>query len=168
MFIIFPKLSMNNFFVLNFQKKEYNIIYNIYSEVKMEKIYYELLEKAKKVSLNTYSPYSNFPVGACVLYESGNEYVGCNVENASYGLTVCAERNAISTAIANNEKTKIKAIAIYSPKQAKCMPCGACRQWISEFASKDEQTKIILEDNNNELVIFDLEEIFPSGFKFEK
>ena len=133
----------------------------------MEKIYQELLEEAKKASLNTYSPYSKFPVGACVLYENGNRYVGCNVENVSYGLTLCAERNAISTAIANNEKSKIEAIAIYSPKQTKCMPCGACRQWLSEFASENE-TKIILEDDNNELLILNLEEIFPSGFKFEK
>lgn len=134
----------------------------------MEKHYQELLEKAKKASLNTYSPYSNFPVGACVLYENGNEYIGCNVENVSYGLTLCAERNAISTAIANNEKSKIKAIAIYSPKQVKCMPCGACRQWLSEFALENKQTKIILEDDNNKLLILNLEEIFPSGFKFEK
>ena len=133
----------------------------------MEKIYQELLEEAKKASNNTYSPYSKFPVGACVLYESGNKYVGCNVENVSYGLTLCAERNAISTAIAQNEKTKIEVIAIYSPKQTKCMPCGACRQWLSEFAS-DNGTKIILEDDNNELLILNLEEIFPSGFKFEK
>ncbi|MBR5304614.1 MAG: cytidine deaminase [Candidatus Gastranaerophilales bacterium] len=133
----------------------------------MEKIYQELLEKAKKASLNTYSPYSNFPVGACVLYENNNEYLGCNVENVSYGLTLCAERNAISTAITNNEKTKIKAIAIYSPKQTKCMPCGACRQWLSEFAS-EQGCKIILEDNNDGILILNLEEIFPSGFKFEK
>ena len=133
----------------------------------MEKIYQELLEKAKKASLNTYSPYSNFPVGACVLYENNNEYLGCNVENVSYGLTLCAERNAISTAITNNEKTKIKAIAIYSPKQTKCMPCGACRQWLSEFTS-EQGCKIILEDNNDGILILNLEEIFPSGFKFEK
>ena len=134
----------------------------------MKKIYQELLEEAKNASLNTYSPYSNFPVGACVLYESGNKYAGCNVENASYGLTLCAERNAISTAIANNEKSKIKAIAIYSPKQTKCMPCGACRQWLSEFASENNQTNIILEDDNNEPLVFSLEEIFPSGFIFVK
>ena len=134
----------------------------------MEKIYQELMQKAKKISENTYSPYSKFPVGACVLYESGKRYLGCNVENVSYGLTLCAERNAISTAIAQNEKTKIKAIAIYSPKQAKCMPCGACRQWLSEFALEDSETKIILEDDENKLLVLSLEEIFPSGFKFEK
>ncbi|MBQ4646065.1 MAG: cytidine deaminase [Candidatus Gastranaerophilales bacterium] len=134
----------------------------------MEKIYQELMQEAKKISENTYSPYSKFPVGACVLYESGKRYLGCNVENVSYGLTLCAERNAISTAIAQNEKTKIKAIAIYSPKQAKCMPCGACRQWLSEFALEDGETKIILEDDENKLLVLSLEEIFPSGFKFEK
>jgi len=133
----------------------------------MEKIYQELLENAKKISENTYSPYSNFPVGACVLYESGNKYFGCNVENASYGLTICAERNAIAQAIANGEKTKIKAIAIYSPKQTKCMPCGACRQWLNEFSLDNNKTKIILEDENG-LLILSLEDIFPYGFKFEK
>lgn len=134
----------------------------------MEEIYQELLQEAKKASENTYSPYSNFPVGACILYESGNKYLGCNVENVSFGLSICAERNAITTAVANGEKTKIKAIAIYSPKQLKCMPCGACRQCISEFALENNQTKIILEDEGNKPIIFSLEEIFPSGFKFEK
>ena len=134
----------------------------------MEKVYQELLENAKKISKNTYSPYSNFPVGACVLYESGIKYFGCNVENVSYGLTICAERNAIAQAIANGEKTKIKAIAIYSPKQIKCMPCGACRQWLAEFALENNQTKIILEDENDKPLVLSLEEIFPSGFKFEK
>ena len=134
----------------------------------MEKIYQELLQEAKLISENTYSPYSKFPVGACVLYESGKKYLGCNVENVSYGLTLCAERNAISTAIASGETSKIKAIAIYSPKQNKCMPCGACRQWLSEFALENDETKVILEDEENKLLIFSLEEIFPSGFKFEK
>ena len=130
----------------------------------MEKIYQNLLNEAKKISQNTYSPYSNFPVGACVLYESGNQYLGCNIENASYGLALCAERTAISCAIANGEKTKIKAIAIYSPKQKKCMPCGACRQWLNEFAQDNKETKIILEDDDNKILILNLEEIFPFGF----
>ena len=133
----------------------------------MEKIYEVLLENAKKASEKTYSPYSNFPVGACVLYESGNQYVGCNVENVSYGLTLCAERTAISSAIANGEKTKITAIAIYSPKQKSCMPCGACRQWLSEFAL-DNNTKIILENEDGDVMTLTLAEIFPYDFKFEK
>ena len=134
----------------------------------MEKIYQELLNEAKKISKNTYSPYSNFPVGACILYENGNKYLGCNVENASYGLALCAERNAISSAISNGEKSKIKAVAIYSPKQKRCMPCGACRQWLSEFALNGHDTKIILEDDDDKLLILTLDEIFPFGFKFDE
>ncbi len=128
--------------------------------------YKELMDKAKEASKRAYCPYSNFAVGACVLYESGAIYTGCNVENVSYGLSLCAERNAISTALGFGEKTKIKAVAIYSPKQAYCLPCGACRQWLSEFCLDKEQTKIILEDKNKEIVVLTQEEIFPYGFKF--
>lgn len=124
-----------------------------------------LLQAAKEASKNSYSPYSAFPVGAAVLYESGKIYSGCNVENASYGLSLCAERNAISNAIANNEGTKIKAIAIYSPCQTLCMPCGACRQWISEFCVSEKETKIILENTDYNMLMLDLEDIFPCSFK---
>ncbi len=130
--------------------------------------YTELLNDAKEASKKSYSPYSNFPVGACVIYESGNKYQGCNVENASYGLTLCAERNAISNAIIKGETSKIEAIAIYSPRQKRCLPCGACRQWLSEFAKSEEETKIILEDVNNKILVLSLEEIFPHGFKFDE
>ncbi|MBR6298081.1 MAG: cytidine deaminase [Candidatus Gastranaerophilales bacterium] len=130
----------------------------------MENIYEELFEKAKKASENAYCPYSKFPVGASILYESNNIYTGCNVENVSFGLTLCAERNAMAAAVSAGEKTGIKAIAIYSPKQKECMPCGACRQWLNEFAS-NEELKIILE-GENELTILTLKEIFPHGFKF--
>ena len=78
-------------------------------------MYENLLSQAIQASENSYSPYSEFSVGASVLYESGNVYTGCNVENASYGLSLCAERCAISSAISSGEKSKIKAIAIYSP-----------------------------------------------------
>lgn len=132
----------------------------------MNQVYEELMNEAKKISQNAYAPYSNFPVGACVLCESGKKYSGCNVENASYGLAVCAERNAMSTAVIQGEKTKIEAIAIYSPKQHLCMPCGACRQWLKEF-SKDGNTKVILEDKNGALRILTLDDIFPYGFTFE-
>ena len=130
--------------------------------------YNELLEYAKEASKKSYSPYSKFPVGACVLYESGKIYQGCNVENASYGLTLCAERNAMSSAIVKGETSKITAIAIYSPKQKRCLPCGACRQWLSEFAKNEKETKIILEDINDEILVLSLEEIFPYGFKFDE
>lgn len=91
-----------------------------------------LLEKAKAASKNSYSPYSKFRVGAAVLTESGDIYSGCNVENASYGLTICAERNAVFHMVAQG-KQKIKALAIYTPTQTPTAPCGACRQVINEF-----------------------------------
>ena len=76
----------------------------------------ELLNLAKEASKNAFAKYSNFQVGACAIYESGNYYKGCNVENGSYPLCLCAERNAMSTAIAAGEKSRLKAVAIYSPK----------------------------------------------------
>ena len=127
--------------------------------------YDTLLQNAKEASKSSYSPYSNFPVGAAVLYENGKIYTGCNVENASYGLSLCAERNAISSAIASNEGSKIKAIAIYSPCQQLCMPCGACRQWISEFCIDEKETKIILENKDRTTLVLTLEDIFPCSFK---
>ncbi|MBO5947487.1 cytidine deaminase [bacterium] len=121
-----------------------------------------LLTKAKEASSNAYAKYSDFKVGACVLFESGEIYTGCNVENASYGLSLCAERNAISTAIANGEKSKIKAVAIFSPNSALCSPCGACRQWIYEL--KSDNTQIILADKNSKPIIYTIEELLPHGF----
>lgn len=124
--------------------------------------YDELMQKAMDVSKNSYSPYSKFPVGACLLTDSGNVYCGCNFENGSLGMTICAERNAIGTAIANGER-KIKAIAIYSPKQDNCTPCGACRQVLHEFCDSDEQLDIIVKVGN-ELKIYTLAHLLPESF----
>ncbi len=124
--------------------------------------YKELMEKAKKASENSYSPYSHFPVGACVLMESGKTYIGTNVENASYGATICAERSAILNAIVNGER-KIKAVAIYGPKMKRCAPCGLCRQVIDEFRS-DNGVDIVLEGDNGELEIHSIDELLPLGF----
>ncbi len=126
-----------------------------------------LLQQARQASKNSYSPYSSFPVGAAILYENGKIYTGCNVENASYGLSLCAERNAMSTAISQKEGSKIRAIAIYSPCQTLCMPCGACRQWLSEFCISEEETKIILEDEDKSTLVLKLGDIFPYGFKLK-
>ena len=122
--------------------------------------YEELMKKAIDASENAYAPYSKFKVGACVLAESGAIYTGCNFENASYGLSICAERNAIGTAIANGEK-KIKAIAIYSPNMQNCTPCGACRQVIDEFKT-DETVVVTLSDDK--LVCKSIEELLPGSF----
>ncbi|MEI7527983.1 MAG: cytidine deaminase [Elusimicrobiota bacterium] len=94
-----------------------------------------LVEAAKAAQKNAYCPYSRYPVGAAVLMDSGRIYTGCNVENASFGLAICAERVAIFKAVSHGEK-KIKALCV-AAKSAK--PCGACRQVIIEFAPKDAE-----------------------------
>jgi cytidine deaminase len=125
-------------------------------------IYDELMMKAKQSSEKAYAPYSNFKVGACVLGESGEMYCGCNFENASYGLSICAERNAIGTAVVNGEK-KIKAIAIYSPNMQNCTPCGACRQVILEFQS-DNDGVVVLTESDGKLIEHNIRELLPGGF----
>lgn len=93
-----------------------------------------LLEAAAAAQQRAYAPYSKFFVGAAVLTESGNVYTGCNVENASYGLTNCAERTAIFRAVADEGPgVKIRAIAVTNAQNVACSPCGACRQVIYEF-----------------------------------
>lgn len=124
--------------------------------------YEEIIELAEKASKNAYVPYSKFPVGACILAESGNIYTGCNFENASYGLTICAERNAVGTAIANGEK-KIRAIAIFSPNMQNCTPCGACRQVLAEF--KSEEGLDVITKCNDGLRVHSIEELLPEGFQ---
>lgn len=120
-----------------------------------------LIQKAKDALQNAYAPYSNFKVGACALFESGNIYTGCNVENASYGLSLCAERNALSGAKASGETTKLLAIAVVSENMPLCTPCGACRQWIYEFS---QDAKVIVENADKTLKIFEIKELLPYGF----
>lgn len=126
----------------------------------------KLFDMAFAAASNAYVPYSHFRVGAAVLFESSRIYTGCNVENSSFGLTLCAERNAISTAIAAGEKGNIKAIAISSPNSKMCYPCGACLQWMSEFCSHDME--IILENENCEPVTFKLSEFLPYQFRKDR
>ena len=87
---------------------------------------------AKKASARAYCPYSKFRVGAAALTTAGEVYSGCNVENASYGLTICAERNAVFRMVAAGGKT-LAAVVIYTPTDKPTAPCGACRQVINEF-----------------------------------
>jgi cytidine deaminase len=91
------------------------------------------LEKAARKAVGAaYAPYSRFRVGAAVLAKSGRIYSGCNVENASYGLCICAERAAIAAAVSAGERA-VRAVAVYTPTPLPKSPCGACRQVISEF-----------------------------------
>lgn len=124
--------------------------------------YEELLEKAKEASQNAYAPYSKFPVGACILADSGKIYCGCNFENGSLGMTICAERNATGSAVLYGER-KFKAIAIYSPKQDNCTPCGACRQVLHEFCEKDEELDIIVKVGED-IKVYTLAQLLPESF----
>lgn len=125
--------------------------------------YKQLIQKAQNVKDNAHAPYSNFKVGACVLTNSGNMYVGVNVENSSFGATICAERNAINTAISNGEK-EFLAIAIISSSNDYTYPCGICRQCLVEF-SKDMEV-IIAKDTKN-YKTFKLSELLPHSFTQE-
>lgn len=121
-----------------------------------------LMNKAKEASKMSYSPFSRFAVGAAVLAKSGKIYSGCNVENSSFGMTICAERCAIFKAISEGEK-EILAVAIYSPNADDCNPCGACRQVMYEFQG-DEEMDVITE-NMGELIVRKLGVYLPFGFK---
>jgi cytidine deaminase len=94
-----------------------------------------LLALARSAQQNAYARYSNFKVGAAILLENGEIFTGCNVENASYGLTNCAERSAIFSAVSKvgGANVRIRAVAVVNDHDAPCSPCGACRQVIAEF-----------------------------------
>jgi cytidine deaminase len=100
----------------------------------------QLIEAATQALSSAYAPYSQFRVGAAVLTTTGQIFAGCNVENSSYGLTMCAERNAIANAIMveGSDKIELKAIAIVNDQNLSCSPCGACRQVIWEFGQKTQ------------------------------
>lgn len=121
----------------------------------------ELYQNAKKASKLSYSPYSKFPVGAAVLTKDKKIYLGSNVENVSYGLTICAEKVAICNAIINNSKDII-AIAVFSEK-GEASPCGACRQFIIEFGKIIE----VIFKKNNELVSELIDNLIPESFTKE-
>ncbi len=98
-----------------------------------------LLVAAREAAGRAYCPYSKFPVGAAVLTDRGDIFAGCNVENSSYGLTVCAERSAVFQAIARSASPlRIRAALVYTPTQTPTAPCGACRQVLKEFGPDAE------------------------------
>ena len=124
----------------------------------MEK-YREILDKAFSAMNNAYAPYSNYYVGACVKTKDGKYFIGANVENASYGLTNCAERNAIfQTYSQGYRKEDIEAIAIVSRGKTLATPCGACRQVLVELLNGN--TPILL-SNGEEEMITNIEELLP-------
>ena len=127
--------------------------------------YQDLLERAFKAMENAYAPYSNYHVGACVVTKDNKYFIGANIENASYGLTNCAERNAIFQAYSNGyRKRDIEAIAIVSEGKTLATPCGACRQVLVELLEK--HTPIVLSNHNIEKVT-NIQELLPMSFTEE-
>jgi cytidine deaminase len=119
----------------------------------------KLINAAKKVSENAYAPYSGFQVGAALLTKSGKIFTGCNVENASYGLSNCAERTAVFKAVSEGEK-EFAAIAIYTNTEQMFTPCGACRQVLAEF---DNEMMVIV-SNGEKTVEFTISKLLPHHF----
>ena len=121
----------------------------------------QLLEQSKTARETAYVPYSKFPVGAALLAEDGTVFHGCNVENASYGLTNCAERTAIFKAVSQGV-TKFKAIAIVADTEGPCAPCGACRQVIAEFCDGD--MPVYLTNLKGDVLETTVEKLLPGAF----
>lgn len=119
-----------------------------------------LIQAAWMAWTNAYAPYSHFAVGAAVESEAGRIFAGCNVENASYGLTLCAERNALAQAVAAGER-HFRRLAIVTDTPVLTAPCGACRQWLWELAPAAE---VILANRQGVYRILPVAELLPHAF----
>jgi cytidine deaminase len=126
----------------------------------MKKEYRELAEAAQDAKINAYAPFSHFRVGAALLAADGQVFTGCNIENSSYGLTICAERVAIFNAISHGI-SKFKAIAIVSDDLGFTPPCGACRQVFSDLAGDID---FVMMNAKKEIKIVKLHSLLPFAF----
>ncbi|MDD2510887.1 MAG: cytidine deaminase [Syntrophomonas sp.] len=124
----------------------------------------ELLKRAREAQKNAYAPYSNFQVGAALLSVGGKVYTGSNVENSSYGLSICAERAAVFKAVNAGERD-FTLIAVVSSGQGYVFPCGACLQVLAEFSP---QMKLIITDENDHYKEYALQEMLPQIFSLGK
>lgn len=120
----------------------------------------DLIAAARAASAHAYSPYSRFRVGAAILTGDDQIVTGCNVENASYGLTICAERNAVFRAVGQGQ-TRIKAVVVYTPTPTPTAPCGACRQVIHEFGPEAQVVSVC---DGPEVLRRALAELLPEAF----
>jgi cytidine deaminase len=122
-----------------------------------------LLAAARRALKRAHAPYSNFHVGAAVLTDQGEIFSGCNVENASYGLTNCAERSAIFTAVqgTKSDKLAIRAVAVVNGNDVPCSPCGACRQVIAEFG----QNVVVIFRGEKDYVEMSIQDLLPESFR---
>ncbi len=119
-----------------------------------------VMDTAREASKSAYAPYSNFHIGAAILTEDGAIHAGCNVENASYGLAICAERNAAAAmALATPGDREIELVAVFSPDASPCFPCGACRQVLREFGCRE-----VMVEEASGLRRYPFEEILPHAF----
>lgn len=119
-----------------------------------------LIQHAREAAQRAYVPYSQFPVGAAMLTDRGEIVTGCNVENASYPLTMCAERTAIGAAVSQGAG-KVVAVAVSAPKAKPCSPCGACRQVLYEF---NPDMEVIMDAGDAEPLVLTLTQLLPHGF----
>ena len=117
----------------------------------------DLVQAAAAARSSAYAPYSKFTVGAALITKSGRIFTGCNVENISLGLTICAERSAVSAAIAGNDKDFV-AIAVVTNSKTPALPCGACRQVLSEF---NPAMRIVAATTNGQIEEFNLADLLP-------
>jgi len=124
----------------------------------------KLIKLAREVSSKAYAPYSNFKVGAALLAENGTVYTGCNVENATYGATICAERVAVAKAVADGQ-TKFVEIALYTNTDHPESPCGICRQVLMEFAP---DLNVIAACKSEEVSEDSLQSLLPKAFVLKK
>lgn len=124
-----------------------------------------LIEAAQAAKVNAYAPYSVYPVGAAVLSADGEVYAGCNVENSSFGLTVCAERNAIARMVCDG-RTKLVAVAV-ATRDGRC-PCGMCLQALWEFAMDRKETVVLCASDAGEREEWRLIELMPRGFSADE
>lgn len=125
----------------------------------------QLCQLAREAAKNAHVPYSHFHVGAAILAANGQVYTGCNVENASFGLTICAERNACTTMAADGQRS-ILAVAIYGGGQAgDAAPCGACRQFLLEFVRDLKATPVYLVGQSGDILTTTMAELCPYPFQ---
>src|SRR5262249_40070872 len=122
-----------------------------------------LLHAARQALKRAHAPYSKFHVGAAILTEQGEVFTGCNVENASYGLTNCAERSAIFTAVQGTKapKLKLRAVAVVNGNNVPCSPCGACRQVIAEFGDD----VIVIFQGQKDFIEMSIQDLLPESFR---
>ena len=121
----------------------------------------ELIDLAVKTSENAYVPYSHFPIGAVLVAKNGQIFTGVNIENASFGLTNCGERTAIFKAVSEGV-TDFKELIVYGETQHPISPCGACRQVMAEFFSKDLKVTLVAKDRST--VVMTVKELLPYSF----